>query len=174
MTSFQDERVLWVGAPARVRVLDRVGKAWLGFAVFYGVVCVTSVLYALLSGHVNSLPMTALFTVVMVVLIVAAFAQLHASRRTARYVVTERRIVATSKWFGQDKAQSVALRDLGAPVVSNPDGSIGTIRFGHTPVIDAVNTAVSSLGQKVPLVLWDIEDARRVRDIIVAAQGGSR
>ena len=173
MTSFQDERVLWVGAPARVRVLDRVGKAWLGFAVFYGIVCVTSVLYALLSGHVNSLPLTGLFTVCVVILLVAAFAQLHASRRTARYVVTERRIVATSKWFGQDKIQSVALRDLGAPVVSDSDGSIGTIRFGHTPVIEAMNTAVSSWGQKVPLVLWDIEDAQRVHEIIITAKADS-
>lgn len=174
MTAFDGEHVLWVGSPARVRVLDRVGKAWLGFAIFYGVVCVTSVAYALLSGHVNSLPMTAMFTVCMVVIIAAAFAQLHASRRTARYVVTDQRVVATSKWFGQDKARSVALGDLGAPVVSTSDGSIGTIRFGHTPLIEAVNTAVSSLGQKVPLVLWDIEDAQRVRDIIVAAQDGSR
>jgi hypothetical protein len=171
VTAFDGEHVLWVGSPARVRVLDRVGKAWLGFAIFYGVVCATSVAYALLSGHVNSLPMTAMFTVCMVVIIVAAFAQLHASRRTARYVITDQRIVATSKWFGQDKVQSLPLADLAPPVVSIPDG---TIRFGHTPVIEAVNQAVSSLGQKVPLVLWDIEDAQRVRDIIVTAQGGSR
>jgi hypothetical protein len=123
---------------------------------------------------VNSLPLTAMFTVCVVIILAAAFAQLHASRRTARYVVTDKRVVATSKWFGQDKAQSIALGDLGTPVVSTTDGSIGTIRFGHPPLIETVNTAVSSWGQKVPLVLWDIEDAQRVSDIIATAQHGSR
>jgi hypothetical protein len=174
VTAFEGERVLWVGQPARVRVLDRVGRAWLVFAVFYGVVCATSVAYALLSGNVNSLPLTVLFTVCVVVLVVAAFAQLHANRRTARYVVTDRRVVATSKWFGQDRVRSVALGDLGAPAVSTTDSSVGTIRFGHTPVIEALNKAVSSWGQNVPLVFWDVEDAERVHDIIVTAQGGSR
>jgi hypothetical protein len=169
-----DEQVLWVGTPARVRVLDRVGRIWLGFAVFYAVVCATSVLYALLTDNSNTLLQTGLYTVCGAIVVVAAFVQLRAGRRSAHYLVTDQRIVATSKWFGQDKVQSVPLTDLGPPVVSMTDG-LGTIRFGGGPsAVEAMNTAVSSFGQKVPLVLWDLEDAERVRDIIATAQGASR
>lgn len=168
---FQGERVLWVGTPARLTMLDRVGKFWLGVGVGYALLFGFLAVVAVRVENPGLLIMSGLIAVCLLGVVVAALVQLRSGRRSTRYLITDRRIVQTFKWFGQDKSRVAALRELGPPVVSGADGSaVGTIRFGGRRAWDEVVLVVSSVGQAGSVVLRDIDEVERVRDIIVAAQ----
>jgi hypothetical protein len=172
---FHGERVLWVGTPARLTVLDRVGKFWLGLGAFYGLLFAVLAVVMVRAGNPNQLILTALMMVCILGVVVAALLQLRSGRRSTRYLITDQRIIHTSRWFGQDKVRIAALRELGPPAVSVPDGStLGTIRFGNRTARDEAVDAISSLGQAGSIVLKDIDNVQQVRDIILAAQTDTR
>lgn len=173
---FQGEPVLWVGEPARVRVLDGSGMLWLGLGVFFTVLVGALVIIpGIASGGGPGLVLAVLFLVCVLGVVAAGLAQLRAGRRSTRYVLTDRRIVVTSRWFGQDRVQTAYLARLPPPAMSVSRGAtVGTIWFGDGTDAAAAARAVSSLGQETPIVLRDIEDVRRVRDLIVSAQAGGR
>lgn len=164
---FHGERVLWVGSPARFPVLDRVGKVLLGVGVVYGVAVVLLVIAIVRAGNLPMLLLGGLFVVCVLSVILVVFLQRRSGLRSTRYLVTDRRVIVTSKWFGQAKVRTAALGDLGLPVVVAAEGAtVGTIRLGSTSgLTGAVVVRIS------PIVFREVEDARRVRAIILAAQG---
>jgi hypothetical protein len=167
---FRDERVLWKGTPAVFRVRDPVSKMLLGIGVFYGLFPAAVMAVAVAGG--NGWPVLTLlgvFVVGWLTFTVALFVQW----RSAWYLITDRRIVVASRWLWRDRVRSTDLRTLAPPVVSVPEGSTtGTIMFGDPVDIGVVIEALFSYGQRVPLVLRDVEDVRRVRDIVTSALAG--
>lgn len=166
------ERMLWVGTPARFSVLDRVGMFWLGFGVCSGLLGVVVAIAA--AGNQGFMIMIALLAVCLLSLSVAMVLQLRSGRRSSRYLITDKRIVHTVKWFGLDRAIIASLAELGPPVVSASAGStIGTIRFGNHTAWHELWDAVSNFGRSGSIVLREIDNVQEVRDIIVAAQARS-
>jgi hypothetical protein len=168
---FHGEKVLWVGAPARVTGLDRRGKVWLGIGVYHVLFLTSLAVVEVPAGNPQALSLIATAMVCFLTIVVAALIQLRSDRRWSRYLITSGRIVHTTKWFGQNTVQSVALRKLGTPTVSAPEGStIGTIRFDNRMTWVEAKDVIFRFGEPGSLVLRDIDNVHHVRDIILAAQ----
>jgi FlaA1/EpsC-like NDP-sugar epimerase len=169
------EQVLWVGSPVRFPVLDRAGKIVLGVGVGYAIAVALFVVVRTSDRGPSSLMFVATFFVCVLILVAVVFRQRRSGLRSARYLVTDKRIVVTSTWFGQQMVRSATLDELAPPVaVVSGESTIGTIRFGKTFSLSILAAAISSLGQRTPLVLREIHDVARVRHIIAAAQTHTR
>lgn len=171
------ERILWEGRPARYRLFRRTDTLlvpfsvlWCGFAIFWEA--------RALSGDAPfvfklwGLP----FVLVGLYLTVGRFVVRAVSIRRTRYAITDSRVVVHGGWSG-GRLSTAYLKSLPPPIITEqPDGS-GNLTFGSFPgPIDVFAAGRDqawrgwSTEPSATPILWDVSDARRVRDLVAHAQ----
>jgi hypothetical protein len=154
--TFDGERVIWTGQPARFPIFDVVGVLLTGVGIYCVAGAVFSIVTGIRDGNTTTVVLASLIGACVIVVVVARPLLRRASLRTTRYLLTESRIVVGSTVA--DRRKLVAhLRDLAPPVLTMRNGtSIGTIRFDGSTV-----------------VLLEVENARQVHQLITSAQSGT-
>jgi hypothetical protein len=151
--TYDGERVLWTGRPARFPVFDFVGI----LLTAVGIYCVAGAVFSIVSGvrnnNVRTVILASLIAVCVLAVVILRPVLRRATLRATRYLLTDSRIIVSSTDSGR-RATVAHLRDLTPPILSIRDGSsIGTIKFEGSIVI-----------------LLEIEHARQVHQLISAAQ----
>jgi hypothetical protein len=154
--TFDGERVLWIGQPARFPIFDVVGV----LVTAVGIYCLAGATFTIVSGarggDATTVVLAALIALCVLCVMVGRPLLRRANLRTTQYLLTESRIVICSTTTDR-RTLIVYLRDLAPPRLSLRDGtSIGTIRFDGSPV-----------------VLLEVENARQVHQLIASAQADS-
>lgn len=151
--TFDGERVLWVGQPARFPIFDVVGV----LLTTVGIYCIAGAVFSIVSaardGNLITVALAALIGLCVLAVIIGRPVLRRANLRTTQYLLTESRIVVASTVAGR-RVLIAYLRDLSPPALSMRDSTgIGTIRFDGSTV-----------------VLLEIENARQVHHLIITAQ----
>jgi len=151
--TFDGERVLWIGQPARIPIFDVVGV----LVTAVGIYAIGGAVFTIIAGVRDDHPLTVILASVIAicVLVVLVGRPLlrRASLRTTRYLLTESRIVVGST-VPQRRKLVANLRELPMPMLSLRDGTnVGTIRFDGSSI-----------------VLLEVENARQVHQLITSTQ----
>lgn len=151
--TFDGERVLWAGQPARYPIFDVVGVLLTGVGIYCVGGAVFSIVTGIRDGHTTTVVLASLIGASVIVVVIARPLLRRSTLRTTRYLLTASRIVVGSAL--PDRRRIVAnLRDLAPPELTLHNGTtIGTIRFDGSTV-----------------VLLEVENARLVHQLITSAQ----
>lgn len=175
------ERLLWEGRPVRHRLLRRPDLFYIPFSLLWTGLVAGGLVGLLTSSEVRNGPgllVPVLFLAFGLYLTLARFVVRAVSSRRTRYLVTDRRVLVIGGMSGQ-RVRSEYLHALAPPVVSErPDGS-GSLAFGAFPGLsESLNRRRRFSGWAAEpgptLVLWDVDGALRVRDLVANAQAASR
>lgn len=173
------EQILWQGQPVRHRLIwppdafvIPFSLVWCGFAVFWEI----SVLQQESSPGFFAL-WGAFFVVIGSYFVLGRFVVRAIASRRTRYVVTDRRVIVTGGVTGR-RTESLYLKDLPPPIVTERDDRSGTLVFGSLQGIGdlfarrgggSARRSWSDIPSALP-VLADIPEVRYVRDLIANAQ----
>jgi membrane protein implicated in regulation of membrane protease activity len=151
--TFDGERVLWIGQPARFPVFDVVGV----LLTTVGIYCIAGAAFSIVAGVRDDNPITVVLATLIALCVLAVIIGRpllrRAGLRTTQYLLTESRIVVASTVAGR-RVLVAHLRDLPPPMLTARDSTdIGTIRFDGSNV-----------------TLLEIANARQVHHLIVTAQ----
>jgi hypothetical protein len=139
---FPAERVLWSGAPIRFPLFDF--RDWLFLPL--GLLCVAEAAF----NEIEALRATAgeligvwrgFFALVGLYLILGRLVMRQYATRSARYTVTNRRIIVDSNVLGRKTNRFRYLSELGAPMCRIGRNGVGNIRFGRSERLVGVSDA---------------------------------
>jgi hypothetical protein len=168
------ERLLWSGMPRRgltLRATDAFfvpfSLLWAGFAVFWNVSVWND--GAPLFFRLWGLP----FLAVGAYITIGRFWVDAARRAHTSYAVTDRRILISSGIFSQS-LKSLSVETLSDVTLAQRRDGSGTITFGPTNFAMAMYAGTAWPGVAQPPAFELIQDAKRVYDLVRAAQNASR
>lgn len=163
------ERVLWAGRPTRPTVLTprgltRIlfGVVWCVFALFFELVVWLSGQSTLYRWWGALIVLIGFFNLATVTVVRRRFL------RTAEYLVTDQRVIMTSRQWGVSRVRARELDRLPAPVVSEDADRVGSIRFGELDMQGGWQVRRHSLFTS-QFVLDFVANARQVADLIAQA-----
>lgn len=155
--TFDGERVLWAGRPARFPIFDVVGILLTGVGIYCVAGAAFSIITGIRDGHPATVVLAAIIGTCVIVVVITRPLVRRANLRCTRYLLTESRIVVGSALPNRRRVVT-NLRDLTPPELTlRSDTDIGTIRFDGSTV-----------------VLLDVENARHVHQMITSAQAIER
>ena len=171
-----DEHLQWAGRPNPNRLFTAMdiflipfSLLWGGFAVFWEVVALTSVLRV--GGDALLFPLFGLpFLVLGLYLIFGRFVVKSYTKRRTVYAVTDRRVIAVTTAFRRT-VRSASLKRLPGLEVSTGSGRSGTVTFGHWSGLAGMyaNSGMDWLGWNWgarPMAFYDLDDARSVYELV--------
>jgi len=165
---------LWRGKPGGYPVLSRSDAVLVPFNLVAG--AVAAIIFVVRGRDVGLVPTTIAAGIISVLILGYLVVRLVLRQlvlRAAEYAVTDQHVVTTTKVLGRDLGRTVPLDRIGLPVLDESEGGTGTIRFGGGPLVDGLSGIDDwSREDAPPPPLVRIPDARRVHDLIVAAQAG--
>lgn len=130
---FPAERVLWSGAPVRFPLVDVRDIVFWPLGVLCGVAAVyNEIVMARATSMEFVLAWRGLFALVGLYLVVGRVAWRQFLTRSARYTVTNRRIIVDANVLGRKMNHSRYLSELGEPVCREGRNGVGSIRFGFS------------------------------------------
>jgi hypothetical protein len=151
--TFDGERVLWIGQPARFPIFDVVGVLVTAVGIYCVVGATFSIVAGVRDGNATTVVLAAFIALCVLCVVVGWPLLRRANLRSTQYLLTESRIVVCSTTTRR-RTLIAHLRDLPPPTLSIRDGtSIGTIRFDGSTV-----------------VLLEVENARQVHQLITSTR----
>jgi hypothetical protein len=167
------ESVLWQGKPARYPWFERSDRYLL--LPMWGVFAVIAV-WLFIAPPAADTTLGRLFPVSWSAVLVWVMADKLVMRqrtlRSTEYVVTDQRVVVTTRPFGSRLEHSAYLSQLEPPTLAEHGNGLGSIIFGRPSVIGLPRGTRPKPGQTVGLE--QIPNAGQVRDTIAAAQAAGR
>jgi hypothetical protein len=174
------ERVLWQGRPIRHPLLRPPDAFLIPFSLLWSGMVLTGLVATVTRdpGSLGILVILVPFSAIAVYLLVGRFLVRAIASRRARYAVTDQRVVILGGLSGT-RVRSAYLDALPPPVVKERPDRSGSVAFGAFPGVgDAFGRGSGRTGWAIEpsptLVLRDVEEARRVRDLVANAQAASR
>lgn len=173
------ERPLWQGRPVRHPLFRPPDAVLIPFSLLWGGFVLTMlVVIGIGRSSLGSLVVLLPFSAVAVYLIAGRFVVRAIASRRTRYAVTDRRVLIVGGLSGT-RVTSAYLTSLPPPVIRERADRSGSVAFGSFPGLgDAFGRQAGRTGWAIEPsltpVLRDIEEVRRVRDLIASAQATSR